>query len=218
MDVQREQQEQNNQTDKVVSGFAFYSEKDARLAEQERQKIAYLDKRIDHGDIQSVLAIYKKALEDRVFRTPVGLEYLRELQGELCARKEELGEEVPPIPLWTSFADVRTKTSPARRRIQPVAEDEGKKAGIRLSVIMNIVMIVVCDYIEFRSAQYPELRAESSEQICFLGAGTDREGADGAGKRARTTYRKYRKYRKYRDRSFTELTYFRAILCLTTER
>ena len=119
------------QREHVVSGFAFYSEKDARLAEQERQKIAYLDKRIDHTDIQSVLAIYKK-----------GLEYLRELQGELRAREEELGEEVPPIPLWTNFADVRTKTSPARRRIQPMPEDGGKKAGLCLSVIMNIVMIV----------------------------------------------------------------------------
>ena len=28
------------QREHVVSGFAFYSEKDARLAEQERQKIA----------------------------------------------------------------------------------------------------------------------------------------------------------------------------------
>lgn len=142
MDVQREQQEQNNQNDKVVSGFAFYSEKDARLAEQERQKIAYLDKRIDRADIESVLAIYKKALEDRVFRTPVGLEYLRELQGELREREAELGEEIPPIPLWTNFADVRTKPSPARRRIQPVPEDNSKKAGFRLSLLMNVVMIV----------------------------------------------------------------------------
>jgi hypothetical protein len=135
------------QREHVVSGFAFYSEKDAGLAEQERQKIAYLDKHIDHADMQSVLAIYKKALEDRVFRTPVGLEYLRELQGELRAREEELGEEVPPIPLWTSFADVRTKTSPARRRIQPMPEDGGKKAGLCLSVIMNIVMLVAMSFI-----------------------------------------------------------------------
>ena len=148
------------QREHVVSGFAFYSEKDARLAEQERQKIAYLDKRIDHTDIQSVLAIYKKALEDRVFRTPVGLEYLRELQGELRAREEELGEEVPPIPLWTNFADVRTKTSPARRRGQkggslPVSDHEHRDdCGDHCHV---------CDHIEFRPTQYPELRAESSE-------------------------------------------------------
>lgn len=156
------------QREHVVSGFAFYSEKDARLAEQERQKIAYLDKRIDHTDIQSVLAIYKKALEDRVFRTPVGLEYLRELQGELRAREEELGEEVPPIPLWTNFADVRTKTSPARRRIQPMPEDGGQKGG-SLPVSDHEHRddcgnhCHVCDHIEFRPTQYPELRAESSE-------------------------------------------------------
>ena len=150
------------QREHVVSGFAFYSEKDARLAEQERQKIAYLDKRIDHTDIQSVLAIYKKALEDRVFRTPVGLEYLRELQGELRAREEELGEEVPPIPLWTNFADVRTKTYPADagRRGQkggslPVSDHEHRDdCGDHCHV---------CDHIEFRPTQYPELRAESSE-------------------------------------------------------
>ena len=140
MDVQREQ-EQQKQTDKVVSGFAFYSEKDAKLAEQERQKIAYLDKRIDHTDLESVLAIYKKALDDRVFRTPVGLEYLRELQGELKAEQDILGEEIPPIPLWTNFADIRKKTAPARRRIQPVPEDN-RNTLLRLSLIMNIVMVI----------------------------------------------------------------------------
>lgn len=141
MDVQREQ-EQQGQRDYVVSGFAFYSEKDARLAEQERQKIAYLDKRIDHTDLESVLAIYKKAVEERVFRTPVGLEYLRELQGELRAGEGELGEEIPPIPLWTNFADIREKTSPARRRIQPMKAAEGRNTTFRLSLIMNIVMVV----------------------------------------------------------------------------
>ena len=112
MDVQREQ-EQQKQTDKVVSGFAFYSEKDAKLAEQERQKIAYLDKRIDHT----------------------------ELQGELKAEQDMLGEEIPPIPLWTNFADTREKTAPARRRIKPIPE-ENKNATFRLSLIMNIVMVV----------------------------------------------------------------------------
>lgn len=140
MDMQREQ-EQPKQAGNIVSGFAFYSEKDAALAEQERQKIAYLDKRIDRTNLESVLAIYKKALEDRVFRTPVGLEYLRELQGELKERQDELGEEIPPIPLWTNFADIREKTAPARRRIQP-APKEDKNTTFRLSLIMNIVMIV----------------------------------------------------------------------------
>ena len=59
MDVQKEQ-EQQNRTDHVVSGFAFYSEKDARLAEQERQKIAYLDKRIDRTNPSPYWLFIKK--------------------------------------------------------------------------------------------------------------------------------------------------------------
>lgn len=138
MDVQKEKQQ-----DKVVSGFAFYTEQDARLAEQERQKIAYLDKRIDHTDVNSVLAIYKKALEERVFRTPVGLEYLRELQGELKEQEALLDEEIPPITLWMNFDnEFREKYSPARKRIQPDVRKDGEKAVLRLSVVMNIVMII----------------------------------------------------------------------------
>lgn len=125
MDVQKEQ-EQQNRTDHVVSGFAFYSEKDARLAEQERQKIAYLDKRIDRTNLESVLVIYKKALNDRVFRTPVGLEYLRELQGELKAEQDLLGEEIPPIPLWTNFADTREK------RLLPEEESNRHRKKIKI--------------------------------------------------------------------------------------
>ena len=127
--------EYTEQTDKVVSGFSFTSESEAKLAEQERQKIAYLDKRMDHNDIASVLAIYKKALEERVFRTPVGLEYLRELQGELKEHAEELGEEIPPIPVWTRGTSIR-------RRIPSAQESGNRKAAFRLSLIMNIVMII----------------------------------------------------------------------------
>ena len=118
MDVQKEQ-EQQNRTDHVVSGFAFYSEKDARLAEQERQKIAYLDKRIDRTNLESVLVIYKKALDDRVFRTPVGLEYLRELQGELKAEQDLLGEEIPPIP-------------PGKKRLMPEEESNRHRKKIKI--------------------------------------------------------------------------------------
>lgn len=143
MDVQREQeQHKQEQAEKVVSGFVFYSEKDAKLAEQERQKIAYLDKRLDHTDRESVLAIYKKALEERVFRTPVGLEYLRELQMELQAEKDMLEEEIPPIPLWTNFADIRENPSPARKRIRPAPKTGSGNTPFRLSLIMNILMVI----------------------------------------------------------------------------
>ena len=124
MDVQKEQ-EQQNRTDHVVSGFAFYSEKDARLAEQERQKIAYLDKRIDRTNLESVLVIYKKALDDRVFRTPVGLEYLRELQGELKAEQDLLGE-------FRLSLCGRTLRKPGKKRLLPEEESNRHRKKIKI--------------------------------------------------------------------------------------
>lgn len=204
MDVQKEQ-EQQNRTDHVVSGFAFYSEKDARLAEQERQKIAYLDKRIDRTNLESVLVIYKKALDDRVFRTPVGLEYLRELQGELKAEQDLLGEEIPPIPLWTNFADTREKTSPARRRIKP-APEENKNTTFRLSLIMNIVWsLQLLQCLSHADSVSPVLNYERNLQNKYATWEqelTQRE-QDGTGKGKRITYR---------DRSFTKLTYLHVIV------
>ena len=125
MDVQKEQ-EQQNRTDHVVSGFAFYSEKDARLAEQERQKIAYLDKRIDRTNLESVLVIYKKALDDRVFRTPVGLEYLRELQGELKA------EQVCWEKRFRLSLCGRTLRTPGKKRLLPEEESNRHRKKIKI--------------------------------------------------------------------------------------
>ena len=50
-----------------------------------------------------MLLIYKKAVESRIFNTPVGWEYLKTLQKELNERND-LKEEVPPVALYTVFA------------------------------------------------------------------------------------------------------------------
>ena len=52
-----------------------------------------------------------------------------------------MGEENPPIPLWTNVEDTREKTSPATRSIKP-APEENKNTTFRLSLIMNIVMVI----------------------------------------------------------------------------
>lgn len=95
-----------------------------------------------------------------MFRTPVGLEYLRELQGELKAEQDLLGEEIPPIPLWTNFADTREK------RLLPEEESNRHRKKIKYDV-PAVSYYEYCDghcnycnvyhHAEFRSAQCPEL-------------------------------------------------------------
>ena len=66
-----------------VGGYVFYTEKDAKLAEAEQQKIEYLEARIDYSKPASVLVVYQKLIQERVFKTPVGLQYLKKIQGFL---------------------------------------------------------------------------------------------------------------------------------------
>lgn len=58
---------------------------------------------MDLGKTENMLLVYKKAVESRIFVTPVGWEYLKRLQRELNSRAD-LTEEVPPVALYTVFA------------------------------------------------------------------------------------------------------------------
>ena len=62
-----------------VGGFQFGSEKDVELAKTEQEKIGFMEKRMRYDQPETVLAIYNKAIENRIFQTPVGLQYLQRL-------------------------------------------------------------------------------------------------------------------------------------------
>ena len=55
-----------------VGGFLFYTEKDARLAQAEEQRIEYLEARIDYTAPESIRYIYEQTIRERLFKTPVG--------------------------------------------------------------------------------------------------------------------------------------------------
>lgn len=124
---------------RITEGYLFMNEADAALAAQEKKKIAYLEKHMDYHSAESVLRVYKKAVLERVFRTPVGLEYLRRLQKALikCGEFEET--EIPPIALYGTY-EVRMRDSyaPVRPRVQP-AKKKGTPWPV-LSVILNVIL------------------------------------------------------------------------------
>lgn len=126
-----------------AEGYAFYSQKDAELATQERKKAEYLKTHIDFNDPESVLRIYKKAVNERIFKTPVGIAYLKEIQMYLKCCDGIPSEEIPAVPLYVSYEnDVRENSLPVKNRIQPSAKEEKKKNGYKVSVILNIVLVV----------------------------------------------------------------------------
>lgn len=131
-----------NRQELSVDGYLFYTEKDAQIAAAERKKIEYLEARLDYGNPESILLIYEKTSHERVFQTPVGLRYLRNMRDYLLAQPQIDPERVPDIPLYHTFSGVvRGQDNPAKSRIKPAkSQAERAKSRFAVSVALNILL------------------------------------------------------------------------------
>ncbi len=136
--------ELKNQTGaSVVEGYSFFNEEDAKKAASERKRIDFIEERIDYSKPESVLTIYKKAIQERVFKTPVGFLYLKNMQDFLMAQAGINHEDVPPIPLYQTFdGTLRKQTEPTQTRIRPSAEKDEKPQLLTVSVVLNVVFVI----------------------------------------------------------------------------
>lgn len=129
--------------ERTAEGFIFYTKKDAELATQEQKKIDYLQARMNYANPESILRIYEKALEEKLFKTPVGLGFLKDTQKFLLRSGTVTEEQIPPIPLHVFFDDeVRKNANPARRRVKPSEKKEEKFSFFPVSVVLNIVLVL----------------------------------------------------------------------------
>lgn len=125
----------------TVGGFLFGTKEDAKLARQEEEKIAYIEKRMDYKNAENVEAIFRKALENRVFQTPVGFVYLKKLQSFL---REQGVENVPDIPMYHIFAtNILENVEKTRARLKRPTKKDIIKIRLRRSVALNMALIIV---------------------------------------------------------------------------
>lgn len=132
-----------NKDELLVGGFLFGSRQDAELARQEMEKAAYLENRLDYDNPESVLVLYNKAIDSRIFKTPVGYRYLQQLQEYL--EEKGLGDAAKSIPLYNIFSsnlkeEVQQRT--VKKRIQP-SRYSGLRSNLRKSVLLNLALLVL---------------------------------------------------------------------------
>lgn len=97
----------------VVDGYRFATVADAETARLEKKKIENLEQHLDFRNTQNVLMVYNKAIDNRVFLTPLGAAYLQRMRGQLirCGVPEE---KLKPIPLYATFSN-KTENSASIR-------------------------------------------------------------------------------------------------------
>lgn len=128
--------------ERQVEGFLFSNIEDAQLAQQEKRKVEYLKKHMDTSSPQNVMLVYKKAVTERFFKTPIGIDYMENLRDYLLQADYD-ENEIPPIPLYVSFENkLRTRTEPARKRIEN-NKKEKQKHGLKISILLNLVLVLL---------------------------------------------------------------------------
>lgn len=131
-------------TEFFVEGYRFGTPEDAKQAQMEQKKAAYFESRLSKNNAQSMLAIYDKILDEKIFTTPVGWDYLKKLQEELRLLGIE-EERIRPIPMYVTFfhgEDGRADT-PVRDRIRPARRRDKVKEKLKLSVIINALLFIL---------------------------------------------------------------------------
>ena len=116
-------------------GYEFACLDDAILAQSEIKKIDYLKAHLDRGDANTVKALYDKAIDEKFFKTPVGIGFLTEMREYLIDTLDYSEEEVRPIPLYM-FYDTTVKSAPKKE------EKKKEKVGLLFtSIVINIALI-----------------------------------------------------------------------------
>ncbi len=157
-----------DKTDWIVEGFQFGTEQDATLAKNEKLRVERLEEKMDYSSPEMIYAVYKKAVENRVFKTPVGYEFLKKLQ-RILQENPDFEKEIEEIPVQGVYS-LRESTAPAALRIKAskVKPKPTKKAlGLRASLFINIVLLLLIGlmlYISMTSSNPTALNYERAVQ------------------------------------------------------
>ena len=127
----------------IVGGYEFLSENDAQKASMDLSKINLLEARVKASRPVDIKAVYEKSIENKIFKTPIGWEYLVGLRRKLLENgyKEE---DLIPIPLNVSMTrHSAMDTLNVKQRILP--QEPKKEANFKtiFSIILNIVLLIL---------------------------------------------------------------------------
>lgn len=128
-----------------VDGYKFSTQKDVKLAQKEVEKIAIIEQKLDYKNIQMVKLVYDKTLESRVFKTPIGFDFLKKLQNLLIEKLPQ--EEIEPIPINQIFelrdssntVEQRIDVSKKKTKIKPQVD----KQKYTKSVFLNVALVAL---------------------------------------------------------------------------
>ncbi|MCR5784038.1 MAG: hypothetical protein K6G40_00155 [Eubacterium sp.] len=138
--------------DYVVDGFVFHNRKDAEKAQKEYDGVKYLKERTaGEADPEKLLQIYNRLIDQKMFETPIGICYMKQLQNRIKEAPFIMDEAVTPLegmPLDSvpPEGEDKNKTVPRdkkreKKELESAAGEVSWKFAI--SLFANVVMLVI---------------------------------------------------------------------------
>ena len=132
-----------------VDGYVFETRADYEDALQEKKGISYLRSQMDLNNSDKTYKLYTELIEKGIFRTPVGLDYLKQLRSAILKKSDYTADKLPAIPVITAGHKeknrvekyVSTKYEATVRKY--TGENKILKTKLRTAIIMNVVLAVV---------------------------------------------------------------------------
>ena len=147
----------------VVGGYSFTDEDMANQARIEVEGVKYVKSRTDMSKPDQVFNVYHRLLAQRMFQTPVGYVYLKELQDYLKTMPGIHSEDIRPIPVAPNLV-VRDTRGVADRWSRRLEREQNK---LKISLVANfafVVSIIVMFIITATSGQTTILNYEKKIQ------------------------------------------------------
>lgn len=139
--------------DLIVEGYRFATIADAETARQDAKRVRNLEDNLDYKNPQNVMALYNKALETKIFQTPIGFSYLLKIQEHLkrCGISEE---KIRPVPLNMTFSNKTDASRSIQRSVSARKPKVEYKGRFITSLCLNLILAAVVAamfYISFNS-------------------------------------------------------------------
>lgn len=153
----------------MLNGYLFQNEEDVDIAREELNKMQYISEKLT-DEPEAVLQVYTKMLESRIFVTPIGMEYLRQMQSYLLKSPEIADERIQDIPVLIAYKEALTpkkeapepKSEPKGRTI-PEEVDEGefkrfkRKYQFALTAILVLAAMIVAMFVISLNSNAPTI-------------------------------------------------------------
>lgn len=130
-----------------VGGYSFKSKETAKEAKSELNAIKYVSAKTDTRDPKQVYLLYNKLLDKELFRTLIGMEYLKDLQQRLYDSEEIPNDKIRPIPVKYEMQDMldgKREVTVLRGRVSKLEKSRDRyKDYFAKMIIVNVVLVIV---------------------------------------------------------------------------